>query len=275
MILFVLLLFLSLFCIWQNNSIVISQYHYTSDKLPDSFAGFKILHISDFHNKQFGNNQSQIIKKIAACTPDIIVITGDLIDRRHYDLATAMELARQLVPIAPVYYVPGNHEAWSGHYAEIKEQLLQAKVTVLDNQALTYTIGEDAITIAGLKDPAFLTSDYLEDTNTVALESSLSTLAQNRHFMVLLSHRPELMDLYKKYQIDLVFAGHTHGGQIRLPLVGALIAPNQGLFPKYDAGRYDEEGSTMFVSRGLGNSLVPFRLFNRPELVVVTLKNSP
>ena len=93
--------------------------------------------------------------------------------------------------------------------------------------------------------------------------------------MVLLSHRPELMDLYKKYQIDLVFAGHTHGGQIRLPLVGALIAPNQGLFPKYDAGRYDEEGSTMFVSRGLGNSLVPFRLFNRPELVVVTLKNSP
>lgn len=260
-----------LFLYYENNNIVTSKYSYTNEKIPSSFENLKILQISDFHNAKFGKNQNSIIKKIEECEPDIIVITGDLIDRRRYDLERAMDLVKQIVNIAPVYYVSGNHEAWSGHYDEVKKALLDENVKVLDNEEIEIEKGKDSITLIGVKDPDFLTSNYIDGTDYSELEQYLDSVSKDNDFEILLSHRPELIWLYKKYNIDLVFTGHVHGGQIRLPFVGGIIGPDQGLFPKYDAGRFVEGYTTMILSRGLGNSLFPFRIFNSPELVLVEL----
>lgn len=263
----------AIFCFWQNNSIVISNYTHRSRKIPSAFHGYKILHISDLHNKMFGKNQDYLIKKIKASSPDIIVITGDLIDRRRFDLDTAMCFINKAVDIAPIYYVSGNHEAWSGKYDQIKQSLKDAGVLILDDTSLELLKGENSIQLLGLSDPDFLTSNYLDGTNTKKLELQLKQWSNDINYKILLSHRPELFSLYIENNIDLIFSGHAHGGQIRLPFLGGLIAPDQGFFPKYTSGPYKNANSTMFVSRGLGNSIFPFRVFNRPEIVVVTLKS--
>lgn len=263
----------AIFCFWQNNSIVISNYTHHSRKIPPAFHGYKILHISDLHNKMFGKNQDYLIKKIKASSPDIIVITGDLIDRRRFDLDTAMCFINKAVDIAPIYYVSGNHEAWSGKYDQIKQSLKDAGVLILDDTSLELLKGENSIQLLGLSDPDFLTSNYLDGTNTKKLELQLKQWSNDINYKILLSHRPELFSLYIENNIDLIFSGHAHGGQIRLPFLGGLIAPDQGFFPKYTSGPYKNGNTTMFVSRGLGNSIFPFRVFNRPEIVVVTLKS--
>ena len=270
-ILLILILSFFGFCFFQNNHIVVSSHSYSSSHLPQSFKDFKILQISDFHSKQFGENQKHIIKKIKEISPDIIVITGDFIDRRHGKPNASTELIHEAIKIAPIYYVSGNHEAWSGGYDKMKIDLIEAGVTVLDDEAVTHTKNGEKITIIGVKDPDFLTSDYIDGTNTQDIKKYLSTFYGNDTFEILLSHRPELMPIYKENNMDLVFTGHAHGGQFRLPFAGGLFAPDQGFFPDYQAGIYREEDTTMVVSRGLGNSIIPLRLFNQPELVVVTL----
>jgi len=264
-----------LFSIGQNNSIVVTPSDFVSEKIPDAFDGFRIVQISDLHNKLFGEDQENLLEKVRSEAPDIILITGDLIDRRKYDLQKAMVFIRGAVNIAPVYYVSGNHEAWSGHYETIKNSLLAAGVSVLDNSEIELKLGEDSIHLLGLADPDFLTTRYSEGTDASLLKEILKEWSINdtEKFNILLSHRPELFDVYFDANIDLVFSGHAHGGQIRLPFIGALIAPDQGFFPKYTSGRYTESKTTMFVSRGLGNSIVPQRLFNRPEIIAVTLRS--
>lgn len=264
-----------LFSIWQNNSIVVSQSNFVSEKIPDSFDQFKIVQISDLHNKLFGKDQEKLLDKVREQMPDSIIITGDLIDQRKYNLHNAMIFIRGAVKIAPVYYVSGNHEAWSGQYETIENSLIEAGVIVLDNSEIDVTKGEDAIKIMGVSDPDFLTSSYFEGTDASLLEKTLKEWSFNvkGSFRILLSHRPELFEVYQSANIDLVFSGHAHGGQIRLPFVGGLVAPDQGFLPKFSSGSYTEGPTTMYVSRGLGNSIVPQRLFNRPEIVVVTLRN--
>ncbi|SHJ53177.1 hypothetical protein SAMN02745248_00314 [Hathewaya proteolytica DSM 3090] len=260
------------FLIWQNNSIVISRINYSNSKISKEFNNFKIAHLSDLHNKSFGKGGKNIIDKLKNMKPDIIVITGDLIDRRKYNLNIAMELVDNAVKISPVYYVSGNHEAWSKKYEDIKGKLLSSGVKVVDNEVLKIYKGNSYINLMGLRDPDFLTSDYLEGTDVTEVEENLCKWKECEGFKVLLSHRPELLKLYKDYKIDLIFSGHAHGGQIRIPGVGGIVAPDQGLFPKYTSGIYKENHTSMVVSRGLGNSIFPFRIFNRPEIVEVTLK---
>ena len=262
------------FSIWQNNSIVISNFDYNKSELPTEFNNFKIVHISDLHNKVFGDEQDKLIGKVEDLSPDIIVITGDLIDRRRYNLDKAMLFINSAVKIAPVYYVSGNHEALSGKYYEIKERLIDAGAIVMEDSELDITRGNNSIKLLGLSDPDFLTSDYIDGTDISKVEEKLKEWSEIEEFKILLSHRPELFDLYSENNIDMIFSGHAHGGQIRIPFVGGLIAPDQGFFPKYTAGSYNEKNSTMFVSRGLGNSLFPVRVFNRPEIISVTLKAS-
>ena len=269
----ILVLSYIVFCIYQNNSIVITQSVYNNPKIPNDFDGFKIVHISDLHNKMFGDGQIDILNKVRNLAPDIIVVTGDMIDRRKYDLETAMIFISGAIKTAPVYYVSGNHEAWSGKYPLIKESLIDTGVCILDDTAVELSKGRNTIHIMGLADPAFLTSDYLEGTNINKITQQLSHWSTNKDFKILLSHRPELFELYCENKIDLVFSGHAHGGQIRIPLIGGLVAPGQGILPKYTSGSYTKDSTTMFVSRGLGNSIFPIRVFNRPEIVVVTLRN--
>ena len=264
---------MSLFCVWQNNDITTTQIAYSNAKIPDEFNGYSIVQISDLHNKEFGKNQGRLLQKVKAISPDIIVVTGDLVDRRKYDLDTAMIFIKGAVEIAPVYFVSGNHEAWSGDYKNISQRLLSCGVTILDDNKVKLIKDEAKIEILGLSDPDFSTSSYMEGTNSSKLKEQLKILSDESVFQILLSHRPELIDVYANENIDIIFSGHAHGGQIRIPFIGGLVAPDQGLFPKYTSGTYTQNQSTLVVSRGLGNSIIPVRIFNRPEIVVVTLQS--
>lgn len=250
------------FLYWQDNAIVCSQLVYTKH-VPKAFDGYKILHISDLQNKVFGKKQQTLLYKAECSAPDCIVITGDLIDRNRTNIQAAMDLIHGLVTIAPVYYVSGNHEHQSGQYDNLVELLVEEGVTVLDNGKSIIQRGEDRMVLLGLADKSV--NPYY---------NSVLRMLSKEHtndFTLLLSHRPELFSDYVKHHISLVCSGHAHGGQIRLPFIGGLFAPHQGFFPKYTAGMYTEQDTTMVVSRGLGNSTFPFRIGNRPELVVITL----
>ena len=259
---------------YQNNSITINEIEFKNDNIPDSFKGYKILQISDLHNKEFGNSQEKILSKINKINPDIIVVTGDLIDSNNTNVDVAMKLINKSISISPIYYISGNHEAWSTSYNELKSKLEDSGVIVLENEKTQLLKGSDTIDIIGLSDTSFISSDLLEYAGNVKTEKLLNTLSENSsNFKILLSHRPELFDTYSNSSVDLVFSGHAHGGQFRLPFIGGLVAPDQGFFPKLTEGIHTSNNTTMVISRGLGNSIIPFRLFNRPELVVVTLLN--
>ncbi len=206
------------------------------------------------------------------------MITGDLIDRRNTNIEAAEKFMREVVKVAPTYYVSGNHEQLSGLYTTLKRKLEVLNVNIMDNSYAVIEKKGGRIGLLGLADPAVHQSEesYLWDDGSRYVEAELKNLLDgiDTKFNILLSHRPELFELYSDLQIDLVFSGHAHGGEIRLPFIGGLIAPNQGLFPQYTAGVYSSGATSMIVSRGLGNSIFPVRVFNRPELVVVTLKKA-
>lgn len=271
LIIIITLIIIFIMIVIQNRNLQVTKLDFESQKLPLEFDGFVICHISDFHNTKFGDNQNVILKKIKQNNPNIIVITGDLIDRRKFNLELAMEFINGAMEISPVYYVSGNHEARSNKYQTIKNELVNAGVTVLDNEMVSVIKQDSSIDIYGLSDPDFFTSDYINETNISQLKEKLEEWSSNKNFKILLSHRPELFDLYSENNMDLIFSGHAHGGQFRLPFIGGLVAPNQGIFPKYTSGFYTNKNSTMFVSRGIGNSIIPLRIFNRPEIAIITL----
>lgn len=251
------------FCYWQNNGIETNEIQYNNPKIPKSFQGFKILHISDLHNKSFGKEHCKIIKKIEKASPDIIVITGDIINKRNPKINVAMDFIESAITFAPIYFVSGNHEHWINGYSELMDRLKAVGVNVLENKSCEICYKGEKITIMGLIDYAsnYIFIEKLEDF----IEGSKTK------FNILLSHRPEHFKIYADSGVDIVFTGHAHGGQIRIPFFGALVAPDQGIFPKYTSGRYLQNKTTMIVSRGLGSSIIPQRIFNRPELILVKL----
>jgi predicted MPP superfamily phosphohydrolase len=270
------LMILIAFLYFENSVLSISNYVISFQGLPKNFDGYKIVHLSDLHNKSFGKRQKRLIDTIKKAEPDMIAITGDLVDRRHYREDISMELIREAVKIAPIYYVTGNHEWWSGKYEELQKKLQEQGVVILDDKSTIVHSRNEWVYIIGVDDAAKTIREYrgkkereiLKETLEIAIKDT-----QKERFRILLSHRPEKMDLYEKAEVDLVLSGHVHGGQWRVPGVGGLLAPGQGLFPEYDGGLYRKGKTTMVVSRGLGNSIIPIRLFNRPEVVVITLKS--
>lgn len=273
-VLFAVIIIIGLYAFlkWQNDSIVISEMVFKNDSVTESFDGYKILHISDLHNKEFGSKQNRLLSKIEMTNPDIIVITGDLIDSNHTDIDIAMELIHGAIDIAPIYYVSGNHEFSSGLYSDLKSKMENVGVVVLEDQKIEVFHGNESIDIIGLSDPLFSGSDSLEYGDDIEIKNLLNTLSEgNTNLKILLSHRTELFDLYSDSNVDLAFTGHAHGGQFRLPFIGGLYAPGQGFFPELTEGIHTKNNVSMIISRGLGNSIVPVRIFNRPELVIVTL----
>ena len=255
-----------------NTALEVNEYEIVSNSVPQNFDGFRIAQVSDLHNAEFGEGNSKLIALISQTDPDIIVITGDLIDSRHTDIEIALEFARQAIKISPVYYVSGNHEVRLREYENLKMGLAEAGVIVLENQKVEITREGESITLLGLDDPSFQEDYLFGDSESVARQAIENLQNASDGYTILLSHRPELFDLYVETGMDLVFSGHAHGGQFRLPFIGGLVAPNQGFFPKYDAGQFTEENTTMIVSRGVGNSIIPLRFNNRPEIVVAELK---
>ena len=266
------LLALVVWTVWGNTALELNTYTVGSKELPDAFDGYRIAQVSDLHNAEFGDGNQRLLDMLREAEPDMIAITGDLIDSRKTNIAVALAFAEEAVKIAPCYYVSGNHEARVSEYRELKAGLEAAGVTVLDDARVEIEISGKSITIIGVNDPSFL-ADYLT-SDAAVMDRKLSELSsEDASFTILLSHRPELFDTYAAHEMDLVLTGHAHGGQFRLPLIGGLIAPNQGLFPKYDDGLYSEGNTNMIVSRGLGNSIIPFRFNNRPEVVLIELKS--
>ena len=255
-----------------NTALEVNEYEIVSDRIPKEFDGFRIAQVSDLHNTEFGEGNSKLIGLLSQTEPDIIVLTGDLIDSRQTNIEIALSFARDAMKIAPVYFVSGNHEARVSEYEDLKMGLAEAGVIVLENQKVEITRDGEAITLMGIDDPSFQESYLFGDAESVAKQAIEMLQSESDGYTVLLSHRPELFELYVKTGMDLVFCGHAHGGQFRLPFLGGLVAPNQGFFPKYDAGQFTEENTTMIVSRGVGNSIIPIRFNNRPEIILAELK---
>lgn len=252
--------------VWGNTALMVSHYTIEGETLPDAFDGFKLAQVSDLHNAEFGADNETLLALLRAQAPDAILITGDLIDSYHPDVEIAARFAAACVDIAPTYYVTGNHEARlvDREFPRLEERLEQTGVTVLRDETVALTRDGAEIGLIGVDDPSFGYEGFASHV--------VSTAVEEFGFTVLLAHRPELFDRYVACGVDVTFSGHAHGGQFRLPWVGGLAAPGQGLFPEYDAGVFSEGNCRMVVSRGLGNSLFPIRFNNRPELVVVTLK---
>lgn len=258
--------------VWGNTALMVSTISISSSHIPAAFSGFRIAQISDLHNVEFGKNNAELLKLLSESRPDIIVITGDLIDANHTDVGIALGFAQESVRIAPTYYVTGNHEAASPQYDALQDWLEDAGVIVLEDEAISLERGGETIALLGLADPDFtVKGDMFGEVPAMVSTKLKNLIGDESGYTILLSHRPELFETYVDGGIDLVFSGHAHGGQFRLPFIGGLAAPNQGLFPQYDAGLYTDGGTSMVVSRGIGNSIIPFRFNNRPEIVLVEL----
>jgi len=262
-----------LWIIWGNFTLGITEYEIASDRIPKSFDGFRIAQISDLHNAQFGKDNCNLLKKLTQADPDIIVITGDMIDSRRTDIQIALDLAAEMTAICPVYYVTGNHESRISEYKAFKTGMEEIGVIVLEDRRDEIVLNDERIMLIGVQDPSFRVEDLHNDAESAA-RKVIERLRQGfGGYTVLLSHRPELFEIYVNTGVDLVFSGHTHGGQFRLPIVGGLVAPNQGFFPKYDAGLFAEKNTMMIICRGIGNSIMPIRFYNRPEISVAELNS--
>lgn len=242
--------------------------------LPDEFDGLRIAHLSDLHGHEYGEDSAELLAMVAEQEPDLIVLTGDLMDRES-QITMIPALAKGLVSIAPTYYVTGNHEwsvEWSGSadaVRTLKELLTNCGVVVLSNEYVLLERGACALVLAGVDDP----NGYADQKTPEELYAEIET-EQSGLFTILLAHRNDAFERYAKAGYDFVLSGHGHGGIIRLPFTDGLLSPARTLFPTWTAGVYTLGDSTLFVSRGLGNNTVPisgFRLFNRPDLAILDL----
>lgn len=272
-VLAVILLALIIWIVWANTALELNIYTIKSEKLPKSFSGFRIAHVSDLHNAQMGEDNEKLLSLLSEAEPDIIAITGDLIDSRVTNTTIALQFMKEAMKIAPCYYVTGNHESRVDQYFKLREDLIAIGVVVLEDERIALERGNESISIIGVNDPSFQTDYLLGDAEDV-MQSKLQKMADEQFYTILLSHRPELFDIYVENGINLVLSGHAHGGQFRLPLIGGLVAPNQGFFPEYDAGLYTNNSTHMIISRGIGNSIIPFRFNNRPEVILIELVRS-
>ncbi len=252
---------------WSNNCIDVTEYTLTSNKLSTETGSLKIVHLSDLHSKWFGKNQQCLLEKIALEKPDLIVFTGDIIDSRRTRFEPAITLLNETTKIAPTYYITGNHDVAIDNYDMLLTQIEETGTTYLANKSLTIEYKGSFINLHGVDD-----SNKIGYTNFYDNLEQLSTAMDTEQFNILLVHKPRFLETYAALNFDLVFSGHAHGGQIKLPGIGGLLSPGQGFLPKFAEGMIQQDDTTLVVSRGLGNSLFPFRILNNPEVVVLTIQ---
>jgi len=258
----------AIFLRWSNTSLQVTAFDPAFSDLPDGFDGCRIVVVSDFHGAAFGKNNEDLFKTIAEQEPEYIFCLGDLEDRyRGSSEGYAESVAIGLSAIAPTYYVTGNHEWALGHVPELKERLSNHGITVLSNQFLKLERNGDTLVLAGIDDP----NGFADQKTPETVAADVYT-AHGNPFWLLMAHRNDrFVEQYSLLGADLVLSGHGHGGIIRLPFTDGLLSTNRTFFPSYTAGLYEEHGSCLFVTRGLGNSGPSFRVFNRPEVAVLTL----
>lgn len=267
------------FCYYQNNKISITKLKVKSNVN----KRVRIAQISDLHSKEFGKNNNTLYKVIIEQEPDIIVATGDLIDSNMKRIDEIIEFCSRLNKRVPVYYILGNNEMRCSRVNEIVEKLKQKNINVLENEIATIKIKDNIINILGLAEKRVDKGEmfYSKINSRYEIENVDSLFRKLENLIgikIVLSHYPENYEYvgdysYSKYNFDIMFSGHAHGGQFILPGLGGVFAPGQGLFPKYYKGIYGKKNK-LVVSRGLGNSGFPLRLFNRPDLVIVDIVNN-
>lgn len=256
----------------ENRRVTVSHITVADPEIPEAFHGFRIAQVSDLHNTRFGEGSRELLDVLKGVDPDIIVITGDLIDRRRTDVGAALEFAREAVKIAPCYFATGNHDARSTAYPQLEKGLLEAGVTVLRSRAEVLERKGEFLKIVGAEDYTAFDAGPGEP-QVAEMLAAIEPLLEPGYNIVLF-HRPELAGRMAGMDADLILSGHAHGGQVRLPWVGGLYAPDQGLFPEYDSGLYDLGDRYLIVSRGLGNSIFPLRVNDPPEVVLITLESA-
>ena len=256
----------------QNKKLKVRKTTLKFDKLPQAFDNYKIAQVSDIHCDRVGHSDLSFIKKIKDFNPDIIVITGDVLDSYNNDMDIAYNILSQLAIIAPCYFVSGNHELrLPEEYEQLINIMKKLNITYMNKSNLLITKNNESINLVGVEDYNFFKNE--DNLNHRAnFIKTLEELYSPNHFNILLSHRPEKFPIYADLKYELIFSGHAHGGQWRLPFIGGIFSPSQGFFPKYTNGNYVLEDSTIIVSQGLGNSSFPIRINNRIELVLATLK---
>lgn len=257
-----------LFLRWSNAALKGCTFDPVFTDLPEGFDGCRIVVLSDFHGAEFGESNEDLYRTVAEQKPEYILCLGDLEDRyRGSEEGYTASVAEQLSAIAPTYYVTGNHEWAIGDVPARKETLTDHGVTVLSNQFLTLERNGDTIVLAGIDDP----NGYADQKSPETVASEVYA-AHGDPFWMLMAHRNDrFADQYSLLGADLVLSGHGHGGIIRLPFTDGLLSTDRTFFPSYTAGLYEENGSCLFATRGLGNSGPSLRLFNRPEVAVLTL----
>lgn len=272
-------------CYWNNN-LGVTFYTLQPAGMPKELSGFRIVQISDLHNKEFGKDNEKLIDKVKELSPDVIFVTGDVIDGRRKGFEKTKTFAEKLKGISPIFYVTGNHEYRLNETEreEILETLSQNGFEILDDKSVDFEYNGKIFAISGINDPwqysknleetdKTLTKEQIDELTEEFVADKVSKVVDTEKFNIVLSHRNMNVDVYSKTGADIVFCGHGHGGQIRLPFdLGALYAKRQGFFPDYFDGTWEDNGTIMVVSRGLGNSIFPFRVFNCPEIVCVDLK---
>lgn len=266
-----------LFCNFQNKHLETTHYTYAAEQLGADLEGYRIVQISDLHNAKFGKNNQKLVDRIRECEPDMIVLTGDFVDSNHTNVDQSVQFVDEIVKICPVYYVTGNHEYWleKSGYDELMSGLADAGVVIMDNQVVEISRGDAKFRLVGLDDRSLsdgTLGTLLNDQAGQKEETADNENSGEKELTVVLAHEPQYLARYALAGVDLVLSGHAHGGQFRLPFVGEIVAPDQGFLPEYTAGEYYMNGTEMIVSRGLGNSVIPVRLFNYPEIVCVELK---
>ena len=270
--LLVLIVLFGLFLCWDNSSIETDEVTFSSLALPAGFDGCRIVQLSDLHGKYFGKDNERLYAAVAAAQPEYIFVTGDLVDRRTEDPnAYAAEVGEALSAIAPTYYVTGNHE-W-GHGTAVvralKSTLRESGVTVLSNEFTYLARNGDTIVLAGIDDP----NGYADQETPQELAQEVYAACDDPFWMLLAHRNDRFAGEYSLLGADLTISGHGHGGIWRLPFVGGVFGTQRNLFPSYTSGFYSDNGASVFVSRGLGNSpkIIP-RIFNRPQVAVITLE---
>jgi len=275
--LIIILVFLLIFGILyadSNTRLVTTEFELKYDNLPDAFDGYRIVLLADKHGAVHGKDNERLVAAVRSAEPDIIAISGDLIDRfqvgkpveRQFE--TTEVLVKQLVQIAPVYYVTGNHEWDSGMVRPFLAMLEENGIDVLQNKYRQLTIGNDSIILAGIDDPNGPADMIKPDEFIEGIHER-----EDVDFLIVLYHRNYSLQRFSRLGVDLVLSGHAHGGMVRLPFTDGLIGPQYELFPTYTSGVYTSGDTNMVVSRGLGNHFGWTRFLNNPQVVVVELRS--
>lgn len=268
LVLFVTLVIWGVYC---DNTIAITNYCVNNTK---NDAKLKFVVITDLHNKEYGEKNSDLAELVKEQNPDFIAVCGDMVNRGDPDTTKMKDVLEKLSKIAPTYCCLGNHERDNAAEfgTDFKSETNSTGAVLLDNEYIKFTKNGKSVLIGGMSDYPyyeFYTPD--DDVPSRTLWEEFAEKAKN-NFTILLHHQPEyIAEDAKKTDIDLIVCGHTHGGQIQLPFIGGVIAPNQGLFPKYDKDEFDLDGTKMIVCAGLSNTVFIPRINNQVEIGVVTV----